>query len=138
MIGIRAVLSQNLKSVEEFINNNCCQIVSLCSQEVLVMVEEDEIIGASVMYLNEGQAVLEALVISKTRRGEYLGDGLLRASLNYILKKGVNHCTYDKAEKREFFLRMGFAPSKEGKKGSSNPLVVDIESFFTKSCKSKG
>lgn len=105
-----------------------------------VLEDNGNIIGFSNFRFVGDYAIINLLVIDRRRRGENLGDGLLRAVLNYCLRNGIEEAIY--IGHNQYFLKKGFneigdfdeklSLITEGK--SSNILICDIDNFFNKGC----
>jgi amino-acid N-acetyltransferase len=72
----------------------------------------DEIVGF-VSYTqipdNKERAILDVLLVKKEYRGQYIGDGLVKAILNLAEKRGIKRVYCIKDEKNSlFFKKVGF------------------------------
>ena len=96
---------------------------------VYVIMENNNLLGACLISLDSKIAYLDSIFIKKEFRKMRIGDGLLRASLNYVIRKGINkiYCS----EKSDFLNREGFFNTNEEN-------ICDIDEFFnTSSCGDK-
>lgn len=89
---------------------------------VYIIAENDELMGTCLISVDGDKAILDDIYISKPNRGIRIGDGLFRASLNYVLSTGINKIYCDK--NYDFLKREGFYNTQE-----SN--TCDIEKFFS-------
>lgn len=105
-----------------------------------VLEDNDEIKGGCSFYIINRKVILNFLIIDKNRRGENLGDGLLRAVLNYCSRNGVEKVYF--TEDNGYLVKKGFSKVREINKdlasimeeNTNSILICDIEEFFRKGC----
>lgn len=103
-----------------------------------ILEENEIIIGGCNFYFFQDKAIINFLVIDKNKTEENLGDGLLRAALNYCLIKGIKNAYY--LSSNDYFIKKGFVENKELIKEFSDitdfvldsVLECNIEEFLRK------
>lgn len=93
---------------------------------IYVMLEDDTVIGACKVDLEGEEGFLSYLVIESNKRGEGLGEGLLRAILNKLDLDGILKVYFH--EKNSYLLSKGFIENGE------NQLELNLSEFFSGSC----
>ncbi len=97
---------------------------------VYVVLDNDNLCGIAKAKMIDADWNLKYLIIKKDKRGENLGDALLRALLSKLSNQGIKKILY---KEENFYLRkIGFKLSE------NNLLELDISAFFSKGCKSCG
>lgn len=104
-----------------------------------VIEDNGKIVGGCNFDIISGHSIINFLIIDKERRGEKLGDGLLRSVLNYCLINGITKAFF--IGENQYFLNKGFSyASKESIPDNLMDTVIilecDIEDFFKKGCSS--
>ncbi len=113
-----------------------------CQKESIIYVlkEEDSIIGCSIVdvYSNK-ESVLKTIVIKEKRRGENLGDFLIRATFNYLDRKGIKYVYFE--NKNSYLKNIGFESIKNldinyklSNIINDMYLFYNIEKLFNKHC----
>ena len=105
-----------------------------------IIEEDNNIIGGCNFYFIKDNAVINFLVIDKNKTGEKIGDGLLRAVLNYCLINGIKNAYF--LGNNQYFIKKGFREEREFNKDvfektdkkSDTVLVCNIEKFLSKKC----
>ncbi|KNF07437.1 GCN5-like N-acetyltransferase [Gottschalkia purinilytica] len=105
-----------------------------------IMLDNGEIIGATKISSYNSIEELIYIIIREDKRGEDLGDGLLRGAFNYCLNKGIKNIYYFNESK--YLLKKGFVEAKKTLDMKNHIpkdsfLVCNIENLFSKSCRSK-
>ncbi|RKD34536.1 GNAT family N-acetyltransferase [Thermohalobacter berrensis] len=109
--------------------------------EVIYLIEENnEVLGVSKLTIWDNIGILKYLIIDKNIRGNNLGDGLLRATLNYCYLNGINKVYY--LESDNYLLKKGFEKidiidAEDNIKRLINKktaLVCDVPVFFENTC----
>jgi len=105
-----------------------------------ILEDNENIIGCSNFRFVSDYAMINFLVIDRSRRGENLGDGLLRAVLNYCLRSGIKKAVY--VGNSKYFLKKGFTKSEDydeklsliTTRDKTDILICDIDAFFDRGC----
>ncbi len=141
MITIRRTRNDNenskvLQMLKESNSDN-----SIDNGSIYYVVEDNsEIVGGCKFNVIDEYAIINFLVINENRRGENLGDGLLRAVLNYCSSQGVKNVFF--MGDNHYFIKKGFLKVKEADEDlfskieiyTNSILRCDIEEFFKKGC----
>lgn len=141
MIVIRKVRNdEENKKILEMLNEY--RIINNMNIGSITYVLEDngEIIGGCNFYIINRQVILNFLIIDRNRRGENLGDGLLRAVLNYCSKNEVEKAYF--IQESDYLVKKGFSKVREInedlasiiEKNMNSILICDVEEFFRKGC----
>lgn len=94
---------------------------------IYVMLDNEDLIGVGKVEMFNENWLLKYLVIREDRRGENLGDGLLRALLSKLYNSGVKFLFYENTN--PYLIKKGFAIDEE------NQLKINIVDFFKTGCK---
>jgi len=94
---------------------------------VYVVLDGNDLIGITKAEKNDVIYELKYLVIKHERRGENLGDALLRALVSKLDNQGVEIVFF--IEKNDYLIKKGFILSK------NNKLELNISNFFDGGCK---
>lgn len=143
------ILIRKLKSEEEKIaleNFKDYDIIDngISESSYFVLEDDSKIEGICNFVVNNDKYVLiNYIIIKEDRRGEKLGDSILRALLNYCLNRGINKAYYQGT--CEYLVKKGFKKSdieiNQFKDYLNNDKYVilecDIEEFFSKGCCSR-
>jgi len=143
MIVVRRTKNlDEIKIIEELLKKN--DIVRRINEDNIffVMEDNDTIVGGSGIMLNNGYAVIDFLLIEEDRRREKLGDGLLRAVLNFCFRSGVNKALF--FGDNQYLIKKGFYKADKNvndltfaaNMSTDSILTCDIENFFNKGCSS--
>lgn len=119
-----------------FINNNTSSLS-------YVLEENNQIVGGCNFNIINSNAILNFLVIDKNRRKENLGDGLLRAVLNYFSRSKIEKVYF--IGESDYFIKNGFSKVKQIDEDLASKIEVnsdtilecDVEIFFDKGCRCK-
>lgn len=142
MIVIRKTKNkeENIK-IEQMINDYSFSNNINSSSIFFVLEDKGEIKGGCNFQIANRYVIINFLVIDKDRRGENLGDGLLRSVLNYCSKNDVEKAYF--IGDSNYLLKKGFS-RVEGdineatvpiiRENIKNILECDVEDFFSKGC----
>lgn len=97
---------------------------------IYVVLDNEELIGICKVEKEDDKFVLKYLIIKHERRGEDLGDVLLRALVSKLDNQGIERIYYKQST--EYLLKKGFVLS------GNNQLELNITSFFNNGCKCSG
>ncbi|WDV47894.1 GNAT family N-acetyltransferase [Clostridiaceae bacterium M8S5] len=116
--------NSEFKQIDEFYKAELNQNMDSSKKDIVYIIKENSrLLGTCIINIQDELAILEKIYIIKEYRGNRIGDGLLRASLNYALSKGLIKIYCD--NKSEFLIKEGFFNCDEDN-------LCDINSFFTK------
>lgn len=113
----------------------------LIIDHTFVIDESNTILGlASYKMKDETTVLVDLLYVSKERRGEKLGDGLLRALLNHLNFRGVKTVFINSQEASHgFFVSEGLEIAATDPNDTSNLVFrATLPDFFQGGCKSGG
>ncbi|MBU5426633.1 GNAT family N-acetyltransferase [Tissierella pigra] len=129
MLSLRKCLEEEKHKIQEILTKE--NITDLCLKDIVyVGLENEELFGVIKAEKEENKWILKYLVIIDDKRGQNLGDALLRSILNYLYSQGV-HRIYFKS-KETYFLKKGFSVN------NNDELELNIPDFFSKGCNSCG
>ncbi|WIV10963.1 GNAT family N-acetyltransferase [Proteiniborus sp. MB09-C3] len=105
-----------------------------------VLEDNGKIVGGCNISINNDYAILNFLMINENKRGDNLGDGLLRAVLNYCLINGIKKAFF--IGDNQYFIKKGFSKAKKIDEKLALTAALDtdiilacnIEEFFKKGC----
>ncbi len=141
MITIRRTRNDNESSKVLQMLKECNSDNSIDNGSIYYVVEDNsEIVGGCNFNIIDEYAIINFLVINENRRGENLGDGLLRSVLNYSSIQGVKSAFF--MGDNHYFIKKGFLKVKEADEdlfskteiNTNSILRCDIEEFFKKGC----
>ena len=153
MVIMRAAEAEDKDLLETFLSKNelLHLLVDGRSLDFLLLLERGQMLGCTKFTrLSEGYSAIEGIYVIQRERGMGLGDGLLRATLNYLLLQGFNKTILlsDKATKG-FYLHEDLLLTNKSKdyfqleelayypKDSlESSFYCDINEFFSRKCKS--
>lgn len=155
MIIMRVAEIKDIELLQDFIaKNNVQSFKSTPTVDCFLVIETKKILGfTQYKRLPSGYAVVETIYITPEERGMGLGDGLLRATLNYLMQQAVHHVILlSTAETDGFYQSEHLIPLIQteaydnlvnsgayDKEMLENAYFCDINSFFNRKCKgSKG
>lgn len=123
---------------EMLIKNKVANDISHSSINYIIE-DNCKIVGGCNFDISSGYSIINFLIIDEDRRGEKLGDGLLRSILNYCLINGITKAFF--IGENQYFLSKGFSYASKALipdilKDSVTILECDIEEFFKKGCSS--
>ena len=107
-----------------------------------ILEDNGKIVGGCNININSNYAIINFLIIDDNRRGENLGDGLLRAVLNYCLRNGIKQIFY--IGDSQYLIKKGFYKVRKTDEYLVSATAMDtdiilacnIEVFFKKGCSS--
>ncbi|EOD01089.1 GNAT family N-acetyltransferase [Caldisalinibacter kiritimatiensis] len=114
LFEIKKILEE--KGINDKFDNN---------QIVYILIENSKIIGVSKVTRHNNIGILNYVFVTKSKRGENLGDGLMRALFNHCLLNGIFNIYYSGVN--DYLLKKGF------KKMDKVNLNEDIKQILSKS-----
>jgi len=98
---------------------------------VMVVLEDDTVMGCCSMELNGLRGIINALYIKGEKRDVDLGDGLVRSTLYSALRRGIEWVEVPLTQQWVgLFKGLGFKPDHEKKEA----LQLNLEEFFNNCC----
>lgn len=106
-------------------------IKDLNLNDLIYVIVEDNFIKGACKIDNDGEnGLLKYIVVEEKSRGQNLGEGLLRSTLNKLDKDGIETVYYKELD--PYLLKKGFL------KTNDNNLELNISDFFGIGCKCSG
>lgn len=153
MVIMRAAEAEDKDLLEKFLSKN--QLLHLSSDgrmlDFILLLEGGQMLGCTKFNrLSEGYSAIEGIYVIPSERGMGLGDGLLRATLNYLQLHGFEKAIMlsDKATEG-FYAHEDLALTNQNKDYSKlqelacytkdsleASFYCDIDEFFSRKCKS--
>jgi len=153
MVIMRAAETEDKDLLETFLSKN--QLLQLLgdgrNQDFILLLEGGQLLGCTrFKRLSEGYSAIEGIYVIPSERGMGLGDGLLRATLNYLQLQGFKNAILlsDKATEG-FYLQEDLAYINQSKdyfklvelafytiERLETSFYCDIDEFFSRKCKS--
>lgn len=131
IIARKMCYNQEKDKIMDILNKNGINARFSFKDDIYILKENESIIGVSKVVFNSiSSAILDYLVIDKSKRGEDLGDGLLRAVLNYCMSKGITIVYF--SQFNNYLVNKGFEQVDNG------ILKCDLNKFFSKGCSHQG
>jgi len=153
MISIKIPKVEDLKEINKLLNENkinCMEIRDKLSNSMIVLYDNSIIGFANYIMIADRMAILENVLVHKKYRNQYFGDGLVKAILNLVDKRGINKIYVLSSKKFSgFFSNIGFIKednySEEFTKLISEKINIDdrdiyyakLPEFFKKACKTR-
>lgn len=97
---------------------------------IYVVIDNDELIGVSKVEKEDEKFILKYLVIKHDRRGDNLGEALLRALVSKLDNQGVDRIYYK--YNSDYLINKGFYLNE------NNRLELNIVKFFKNGCECSG
>lgn len=94
---------------------------------IYVAIEDNVMIGACKVELENNNGLLKYLVVKEDNKGEMLGDGILRSLLSKLEKNGIETVYFN--DVNPYLLKLGFL------KNNDNKLELNLSEFFNSKCK---
>ncbi|QXM06060.1 GNAT family N-acetyltransferase [Crassaminicella indica] len=126
----------DIEEIEDYIKN------------CMVAYDNKQPVAAAGFIPIEDMAIIKFVVVSKNRRREYLGDGIVKAILNLADKMGIKKVFVNTDKEEQFFIKLGFKEvaleelKKDCSKGhiinqlnEKKLLYVALPDYFLKACK---
>ncbi|MCT4604946.1 MAG: GNAT family N-acetyltransferase [Marinisporobacter sp.] len=110
MLEIKAASQEELSIIEKLIEESHLKIEAIEDYITNCMIAYDnkEAVATAGFIKIEDIAILKFVVVSKNRRREYLGDGIVKATLNLADKKGVKKVFVNIDQEEIFFEKLRF------------------------------
>lgn len=142
MLKIKTASYDEIPVIEKFLKENNFDIVQIEKYISNCMIAYDNKTPVAVAGFKQKQnvAFIKFVIVSKNRRREYLGDGIVKALLNVADKKGINKVYVNADKDNLFFKEIGFQEVKKHCESIDDfkmVLEVTLPDYFLKSCKSK-
>ncbi|PHS36570.1 MAG: hypothetical protein COA82_00970 [Alkaliphilus sp.] len=160
MIEIKTADKSQFSMIEIFFKENKLNLKNEFnhSANYVIVLEEKKIIGISeILYKDSKVPIIEMLFVISSKRSKGLGDGLLRATLNCLLKEGHELVLLKKNNKlNSFYLQENLKHFEESVKEKEfnavimkedNPSLKELnlekyfyckpETFFRRECNHK-
>ncbi len=143
MIVIRKTEDMEEKRIIDEILGDARIDNSISDKGISYIIKDDSsIVGGCNFIISRDYAIINFLVIDTYRRGEKLGDGLLRAVLNHCLSNKIKKAYF--IGDNQYLIKKGFYKAEKSNEGltlsasmnSDIILACDIEEFFSKGCSS--
>lgn len=97
------------------------------SDLVMVAFDEDRLVGACSMEINNEEAEINSVFVKEESRSEGIGFALIKSILNVAERRGIKTvAVLDKKEIRSFFVKLKFFPSED----RPGMLVAGMEGYF--------
>ncbi|WP_425448673.1 GNAT family N-acetyltransferase [Dethiothermospora halolimnae] len=138
MIISRKMKNEDTKEVLEIIEKG---LYSNSNSDVIYIIKDNnEINGVCGISSYNDFGTLDYIIIKEKFRGKDLGDGLIRATFNYCLRKGLLQIYF--LGYSEYLLKKGFMETNEEKidfnvsnsTKNNKILICDLPDFFSKKC----
>ena len=129
MLEFRGYKEDEVQQINDILINEGINEMKL-SDKILVVVEDNIVLGLCKVEIRNLNSKLKYLIIKENSRGQRLGDGLLRTIINKLDLQGIEKMFYDKIDL--YLLRKGFMENKDG------ILELNISEFFKVGCKCSG
>ena len=110
MLEIKVASEMDIPMIQELLQENKIDLNSLNQvfPNSMIAYEGRESVAAAGFSDCGEEAVIQYVVVKKERHGEYLGDGIIKALLNFADKKGIKWVYVKGTEVDHFFNRVGF------------------------------
>lgn len=110
MILIRQALPDDKDTILKILDQSEFSNAYMASNRNIYMVVELDgcIVGTGIMELYEDKALLKYVYILPNYRGHGLGDGLLRAMINFADRRGTEKIYLLNRERTDYFKSLGF------------------------------
>ncbi|QEK12191.1 GNAT family N-acetyltransferase [Crassaminicella thermophila] len=147
MLEIKTASYDEIPVIEKFLKENNFNIDQIEKYILNCMIAYDNKIPVAVAGFKQKKnvAIIEFVIVTKNRRREYLGDGIVKALLNVADKKGIEKVYVNTDKSNLFFKKIGFKEVKNyceyiddlNMLESNMILQVTLPDYFFKACKSK-
>ncbi|SCG83346.1 hypothetical protein DW1_1776 [Proteiniborus sp. DW1] len=143
MIVVRKTINlEEIEFVANILNKNNMEINISKSSICFIIEDNSAIVGGCSLITNYDYAIIDFLIIDEKRRGEKLGDGLLRGVLNYCLRRNISKAYF--IGHNQYLIKKGFCEVDKNIReiilgttmNSDTVLECDVEEFFNKDCSS--
>lgn len=129
MLELREYKETEIQQIEDILLEEKINDLEL-NKNIIVVVEDNIVLGLCKFEIENENSWLKYLIIKKSNRGQYLGDGLLRTVLNKLDLQGIEKMFYNDMDL--YLIKKGFKENKEG------ILELNISEFFSIGCKCPG
>ncbi|TCO79800.1 GNAT family N-acetyltransferase [Marinisporobacter balticus] len=151
MLEIKGASQDEMNVIKEFLTKNALNIDCIENYigNCMVAYDKDILVGVAGYIREKDMAIIKFAVVSKNRRKEYLGDGIVKALLNLADRNGIRRVFVNGDEETLFFRKIGF---KEVSLQEARTYCKDIDmpqwfiknktlqvvlpDYFLKACKS--
>ncbi|SES69124.1 Acetyltransferase (GNAT) domain-containing protein [Natronincola peptidivorans] len=148
MIVIKKISDSEMKVLSTYYEECKFFKEAISSSEYIAALDENTPLGfAEITFYEKMLPVIKRMYVNKEERGQGLGDGILRATLNYVLSNGYSFTVIEGNDnlsnfyKKEGLLLMKDVKAPKGYQGYFNQydqnqtFFCNISSFFIKGCK---
>ena len=129
MLELRGYKETEIQQMKDILLKEEIEDLEL-DKDVIVVVEDDIVLGVCKYEIKNGDSWLKYLIIKEDNRRQFLGDGLLRTVLNKLDLQGIKMMFYDNVD--SYLIKKGFIENGEG------ILELNISEFFSVGCKCSG
>lgn len=151
MLEIRAAFDGDVVKIRELLQESRLNLNSLDKIILNSMIAYDgeEAVAAAGFSVDGNSAVIQYVVVRKRRQKEYLGDGILKALLNFADKKGIKRVYVKGTAIPHFFQSVGFEEVSYENIMEAEPdsvinhfskedsiFTAKLPDFFLKACRS--
>ncbi|QZY56879.1 GNAT family N-acetyltransferase [Crassaminicella profunda] len=151
MLEIRVANQEEINIIKKLIKESQLKIEGIEDyiSNCMIAYDQKKAVAAAGFIKTENVAIIKFVVVSKNRQKEYLGDGIVKATLNLADKKGVKRVFVNADKEEIFFVKVGFKDVilEEVKKccedidilnelDGNKILQVILPDYFLKACKS--
>lgn len=148
LIIIRKALPSEISLIQNRLTHDAqesnVQLLKVDNIENAMIIEVDDLIaGYGILDIYGDKALLRFVYIFPEHRGDGLGDGLVRALINYADRRGVKKIYFCGSEDIDYFTRFGFKSACCDKSdchikdnidfktaGNCRTMELDVEEFF--------
>ncbi|SNR88489.1 Acetyltransferase (GNAT) domain-containing protein [Anaerovirgula multivorans] len=146
MITVRKILRDEIEALVDFYQDNVFYEED-SNQEFIVAFDNNQFLGFTQIDIGQHIAEIINIYVNENERGQGLGDGLLRATLNYLEKNGyLWTLVQDNIQLNGFLRKEGFVLLREASIStaimdaikdydSNSTYYCNIPLFFKKGCK---
>ncbi|AOT68118.1 GNAT family N-acetyltransferase [Geosporobacter ferrireducens] len=151
MLEIKVSSEKDIPMIEELLLESKLKLDSLDKvfPNSMIAYDSGNPVAAAGFSYAEKEAVIQYVVVQKRRQREYLGDGIVKALLNFADKKGIKWVYVKGIDIGHFFSRVGFEEiSYDHLLATGSPFVKNqfnrediiftatLPDFFLRACRS--
>ena len=135
MLEIRLANNKDLEIIDKFLNDKNQESRKIEELNYMVAYENEKIVGTLIFQKKEDIGIIKYIIVREDKRNQYIGEGLLKAMLNYSDHQGIKKAMVYPNEQERFFRKNGFSDSAN-KNVQKTLLEVTLPDYFLTSCKS--
>lgn len=152
MLEIKVAEHHEITTIQEILKDENVYLgdIEECIQNCMIAYDKKRPVAVAGFMQKKNIGIIKFVVVSRDRRREYLGDGIVKALLNLADRKGI-YKVFVSVDKDDFFFeRVGFKETslEEVKKNFDDQvflsllskdklLQVNLPDYFLKACKHK-